>query len=94
MGFLSFVLQLQTLVQVSRATAAAGLSMTDMMVYCGFLWSFMFKVLAPHDHPAGRIIMITDMSNIRLGQAIGEGQVGGCGWRSSLRHSCVTRRGI
>jgi hypothetical protein len=67
---------MQTVVQMSRALAAAGLRVNDMVAHCGFIWSFMFEVLAPHKHPAGRIIMITDMTGIKLGQAVGEGQVG------------------
>jgi hypothetical protein len=66
---------MQTVVQMSRCLAAAGLRVSDMVAHCGFIWSFMFEVLAPQQHPAGRLIMITDMSGIKLGQAVGEGQV-------------------
>jgi hypothetical protein len=69
---------MQSVVQMSRSLAAAGLRVSDMVAHCGFVWSFMFEVLAPHNHPAGRIIMITDMSGIKLGQAVGEGQVSCC----------------
>jgi hypothetical protein len=71
----AWLLQMQTVVQMSRSLAAAGLRVSDMVAHCGFIWSFMFEVLAPHNHPAGRLIMITDMSGIKLGQAVGEGQV-------------------
>jgi len=33
------------------------------------------QVLVPEDHPAGRFVLVADMSNIKLGQAMGEGQV-------------------
>jgi hypothetical protein len=72
---------MQTVVQMSRSLAAAGLRVSDMVAHCGFVWSFMFDVLASHNHPAGRLIMITDMSGIKLGQAVGEGQV-----RQSIIH--------
>lgn len=70
-----------TLVQMSRRLASSGLSPADMGRHCGFIWAFMFEQLAPQRHPGGRFIMVADMSGVRLGQAVGEGQVreGGCG---------------
>lgn len=75
-GYVVLLIKMQSVVQMSRSLAAAGLRVSDMVAHCGFIWSFMFEVLAPHKHPAGRLIMITDMSGIKLGQAVGEGQVG------------------
>uniref|UniRef100_A0A383WN22 CRAL-TRIO domain-containing protein n=1 Tax=Tetradesmus obliquus TaxID=3088 RepID=A0A383WN22_TETOB len=75
-GYVVLLIKMQTVVQMSRSLAAAGLRVSDMVAHCGFIWSFMFEVLAPHKHPAGRLIMITDMTGIKLGQAVGEGQVG------------------
>lgn len=64
-----------SLVQASRNLAAAGLTASDMTAYCGFIWSFMFEVLAAGAYPSGRLIMVTDMREVKLGQAVGEGQV-------------------
>ncbi|KAF6256637.1 CRAL-TRIO domain-containing protein [Scenedesmus sp. NREL 46B-D3] len=75
-GYVVLLIKMQTVVQMSRSLAAAGLRVSDMVAHCGFMWSFMFEVLAPHHHPAGRLIMVTDMRGIKLGQAVGEGQVG------------------
>lgn len=73
-----------SLVQTSRNIAAAGLTANDLTAYCGFIWSFMFEKLAPGAHPSGRLILISDMRDVKLGQAVGEGQVSCCSCRGHV----------
>lgn len=68
-------MQMASLVQLSRNLAAAALTVHDFTAYCGLIWSYMFDVLAPGSHPSGRLIMVSDMKDVKLGQAVGEGQV-------------------
>eukprot|EP00775_Hariotina_reticulata_P005378 gene5378-5613_t len=76
-GHVVVLIKMNSLVNMSRLLASAGLSPSDLTAYCGFIWGFMFEVLMPLDHPGGRFVLVADMSNIKLGQAMGEGQVGG-----------------
>jgi len=46
---------------------------------CACVRSRWVQVLAPQHHPAGRFVLVADMSNIKLGQAMGEGQVTAAG---------------
>jgi len=38
------LLQMNSLVNMSRLLASAGLSPADLTAYCGFVWGFMFEV--------------------------------------------------
>lgn len=69
--------QLSTLSNMPRVLAGCGLTTTDLMRHCGFLWCWMFEAYASADWPAGRFILLADMSGLKLGQAVGEGQVSG-----------------
>ncbi|KAF8061976.1 ODA7 [Scenedesmus sp. PABB004] len=75
-GHVVLLVKMASLVGMSRSLAAAGLSPADLVAYAGFVWAVLFDRLAPHPHPGGRLVMVTDMAGIRLGQAVGEGQVG------------------
>jgi len=67
--------QLSTLSQMHRLLTAANLEPTSLMRYCGFLWAWMFEEYACSDWPSGRFVLLADMSNLKLGQSVGEGQV-------------------
>jgi hypothetical protein len=68
-------LQLSTLSNMHRMLAAAGLTPAELMHYCGFMWCWMFEEYARADWPMGRFVLLADMSGLKLGQAVGEGQV-------------------
>lgn len=70
----SFV-QLATLSNMPRVLAASNLTPTDLMLHCGFIWCWMFEEYARGDWPKGRFVLLADMSGLKLGQAVGEGQV-------------------
>lgn len=86
--------QLSTLSNMPRVLAGCGLTTTDLMRHCGFLWCWMFEAYASADWPAGRFILLADMSGLKLGQAVGEGQVSGrahatAAFWSPSRDACV-----
>lgn len=68
-------MQLSTLSNMHRMLAAAGLTPTELMHYCGFMWCWLFEEYARADWPMGRFVLLADMSGLKLGQAVGEGQV-------------------
>lgn len=59
-----------------RMMTAAGLTPAELMRYCGFMWCWVFEEYARADWPAGRFVLLADMSGLKLAQAVGEGQVG------------------
>lgn len=61
-----------------RLLAAANLTPTCLMHYCGFMWAWMFEEHVRAEWPQGRFVLLADMSGLKLGQAVGEGQVGAC----------------
>lgn len=74
-----------------RLLTAANLEPASLMRYCGFLWTWMFEEYARNDWPSGRFVLLADMSNLKLGQSVGEGQVGLKGppdpvWHARLDH--------
>jgi hypothetical protein len=39
------------------------------------MWCWLFEEYARADWPMGRFVLLADMSGLKLGQAVGEGQV-------------------
>lgn len=70
-----FCTQLNTLSQMPRLLPTANLTPTCLMRYCAFVWAWMFEDYALGEWPSGRFVLLADMSGLKLGQAVGEGQV-------------------
>jgi hypothetical protein len=84
------MLQLASLTALPRALREAGLVLDDFVRHMAWVWTFMFERLVPHEHPAGRMVLVADCSAIRLSLAMGEGQVGRAGAAEGARieHMC------
>jgi hypothetical protein len=67
--------QLNTLSQMHRLLAGAAVTPRALVHYCAFVWAWMFEEYARGDWPRGRFVLLADMSGLKLGQAVGEGQV-------------------
>lgn len=76
-GHVVVLLKLSTLSNMPRVLAGCGLTPTDLMRHCALIWCWMFETYAAADWPAGRFILLADMSGLKLGQSVGEGQIGG-----------------